>query len=237
MLLRAVTREDGPVEWATVLALLTLAVMVVRHMLAPPPALGKLYRAIAWGLVVVALLAAGEEISWGQRLFGFATGETMKALNHQQETNLHNLMPGELFNGLIVFALGIGFVLLPAIWRSKTASPPLWLPSEEVSLLMLVALLVNHYVFRSLPEQVGIVVLLALLAWETGRAALAKNRAMLMAASAGWLTAACLYHTRAILRAANHQYEIRELLIVMLAIVWAEQTFQAYRDREPNSVP
>ena len=34
-----------------------------------------------------------EEISWGQRVFGWQTPEGLKALNYQQETSLHNLVP------------------------------------------------------------------------------------------------------------------------------------------------
>lgn len=35
---------------------------------------------------------AMEEISWGQRLFGWETPAAWAALNHQGETNLHNLI-------------------------------------------------------------------------------------------------------------------------------------------------
>ena len=43
------------------------------------------------GLSLLFLLACGEEISWGQRIFGWDTPEGMKEMNIQQETNLHNL--------------------------------------------------------------------------------------------------------------------------------------------------
>ena len=33
----------------------------------------------------------GEEISWGQRVFGFETPEALKEVNEQDEFNLHNL--------------------------------------------------------------------------------------------------------------------------------------------------
>lgn len=33
----------------------------------------------------------GEEISWGQRIFGWATPEAMQEINKQDETNIHNL--------------------------------------------------------------------------------------------------------------------------------------------------
>jgi len=37
------------------------------------------------------LWIGGEEVSWGQRLFGFGTPEAMKASNLQNEFNFHNL--------------------------------------------------------------------------------------------------------------------------------------------------
>lgn len=46
-----------------------------------------------WGMVVMTLGAiyfAGEEISWGQHLFGWETPDSFVAINDQQETNLHN---------------------------------------------------------------------------------------------------------------------------------------------------
>ena len=37
------------------------------------------------------LICAGEEISWGQRIFGIATPENIKEINAQGEINIHNL--------------------------------------------------------------------------------------------------------------------------------------------------
>lgn len=48
-------------------------------------------------LSVVLFFGAGEEISWGQRILGFSTPETIKDINIQNEFNVHNL---ELFNSL-----------------------------------------------------------------------------------------------------------------------------------------
>ena len=42
-------------------------------------------------LALLFFICAGEEISWGQRLFGWETPASMKELNAQQETNIHNL--------------------------------------------------------------------------------------------------------------------------------------------------
>jgi hypothetical protein len=40
---------------------------------------------------IVFLVGCGEEISWGQRIFGFEVPETIEARNRQGEFNLHNL--------------------------------------------------------------------------------------------------------------------------------------------------
>jgi hypothetical protein len=42
------------------------------------------------GLAVLFLFGAGEEISWGQRIFKFVTPDSLSTLNRQDEFNLHN---------------------------------------------------------------------------------------------------------------------------------------------------
>lgn len=43
------------------------------------------------GLAFLFFFGAGEEISWGQRMLGFKTPETLTQVNRQEEFNLHNL--------------------------------------------------------------------------------------------------------------------------------------------------
>jgi hypothetical protein len=43
------------------------------------------------GLAFLFFFGAGEEISWGQRIFGFETPESLAQVNKQDELNLHNL--------------------------------------------------------------------------------------------------------------------------------------------------
>jgi hypothetical protein len=47
-------------------------------------------------LCFVMFFGAGEEISWGQRIFGFSTPEEINKVNVQHEFNIHNLV---VFNG------------------------------------------------------------------------------------------------------------------------------------------
>ena len=44
---------------------------------------------ILGGMAMV--FAAGEEISWGQRIFGFATPDLLMTLNEQKEFTVHNI--------------------------------------------------------------------------------------------------------------------------------------------------
>ena len=82
-------REDGPVEWLTVL------VYVVAALLAGITAI-RLWRderffSVAYLLFAGGLLLiAGEEASWGQRVFDFETPAALLDVNQKQEFNLHN---------------------------------------------------------------------------------------------------------------------------------------------------
>lgn len=68
--------------------------------------------------------AAGEEISWGQRIIGFETTEFMEEFNDQDEVNLHNLVVGgvkldEVLFGPVMSTLILSWLLfLPFLWRA-----------------------------------------------------------------------------------------------------------------------
>jgi len=47
------------------------------------------------GLALLFFFGAGEEISWGQRILGFQTPQTLSQVNRQEEFNLHNLSAWE----------------------------------------------------------------------------------------------------------------------------------------------
>lgn len=81
-------REDGPIEYATAM-LFAAAACLSFHLAVTLPE--------AWRKAVHLLFAAGflfcvgEEVSWGQRLFGFGTPDLIQEVNVQGEFNLHNL--------------------------------------------------------------------------------------------------------------------------------------------------
>jgi len=114
--------EDRLVENATAVFLFAAALALLRR------AGGFVRRGahVAAGLCLIyALLfvfASGEEISWGQRLFGWGTPEFFSEHNYQDETNLHNLMVGEhrlartLFGSVLTTVLLLYLVVLPLLY-------------------------------------------------------------------------------------------------------------------------
>ena len=84
----ALNREDNWTENLTALwfflAGLLLVVTACRERSLP---LRRVYMLAAAAF----LFAAGEEISWGQRLFGWTTPDFLMGLNMQGETNIHNI--------------------------------------------------------------------------------------------------------------------------------------------------
>lgn len=69
----------------------------------------------AWMLILVlgSVFFLGEEISWGQHIFGWGTSAQWRAINDHKETNLHNLTGfwGVIFNKLPRQLLSIGVVI------------------------------------------------------------------------------------------------------------------------------
>ena len=59
-------------------------------------------------------IAFGEEISWGQRILGIETPESLEGINDQGETNLHNLSTGKANQLFQVFWLVMGVLLIYA---------------------------------------------------------------------------------------------------------------------------
>ncbi|PNI10459.1 hypothetical protein CXX84_03090 [Arthrobacter sp. AFG7.2] len=83
--------EDSLIEWLQFLCLLGASIFL-------PLITVYLVRAKRWGMAllygVVTLgvwFLTGEEISWGQRIFGWATPDALNEVNRQGETTVHNI--------------------------------------------------------------------------------------------------------------------------------------------------
>ncbi len=143
--------ELGPLENGTVIVLLpgiVAGLLALRYRsLLPARWL------VGWILLFVlgSVYLGGEEASWGQHWFGWQTPESLRALNDQQETNLHNMSswldqkPRLLLELWVLF----GGILLP-LWRGRVGVllPPghwgywFW-PSRALLPTALLAILIN----------------------------------------------------------------------------------------------
>jgi len=139
------TREDGPLEWLQVLGFVVAGAFALLA--------GRLLqrRSDVRVAVLYLLLAAscvflaGEEISWGQRLFGLETPGGLREVNVQDEITVHNILAVRTVLKLLVLALGaFALVGAPVIRRlagrrprelARLLAPPLFLASPFAILL------------------------------------------------------------------------------------------------------
>jgi hypothetical protein len=78
-------KEDSFFEWLTALGYFVGAVLLVG-------AFKQNKNVFLLLLAIVLFFGAGEEISWGQRIFGFATPDEINKINVQHEFNIHNMI-------------------------------------------------------------------------------------------------------------------------------------------------
>ena len=117
------TVEDGFVENGSAIFLLSSSILLLSRFF-------KLFssKSTTWkiGIAAMALLfffAAGEEISWGQRIFNIESSEYFLENNAQGETNLHNMVVGGtkinklIFSQLLTVVLVIYLIITPFLYR------------------------------------------------------------------------------------------------------------------------
>jgi hypothetical protein len=136
-LFRFVTNEDSVLEWPQfvgfALASLFAFACAWRLQKAGRPLLALAYLAFGLGCFVV----AGEEIAWGQRIFGFGTPERLEEINEQDEVTIHNIDSVQHLTNVVYFLAGLyGSIVAWAVrwrWRRRSSDlvdllfPPLFL--------------------------------------------------------------------------------------------------------------
>jgi len=120
---QSIAQEDGLAEYGTALMLFCISLLSISRLIkigATKPMLWKI------GILVMALIflfGAGEEISWGQRLFNVESSDYFLENNAQKETNLHNLVVGDtkinklIFSQILTAVLVIYLLVLPILYR------------------------------------------------------------------------------------------------------------------------
>ena len=101
----ALTREDYWVENLTAVWFLLAGLLLFVTALVERGFFRNVY--ILGGMAMV--FVAGEEISWGQRIFGFATPDFLMHLNEQKEFTVHNIADGMFdiiyMNGTLILCM------------------------------------------------------------------------------------------------------------------------------------
>lgn len=116
-------QEDDVVEWLTVLGLIMGCIVCISRFIRLWKYKSPWFLFVTIGLGLMLFFAAGEEISWGQRIFGIKSSEFFLEKNAQGETNLHNLVvDGVKLNKLIfsiglIIVMGIYLIVIPFLYR------------------------------------------------------------------------------------------------------------------------
>jgi len=125
-------REDSVIEWATAVAFLVTSVLAGLLARGLWRQRRRKYAVLFACFTLACFLAAGEEISWGERLFGFAGPDSVRDANVQAELTFHNL--GGVFHFYLLGQLAVGLYgsLGPLIVHRRTHRRP----TLRASLLM-----------------------------------------------------------------------------------------------------
>lgn len=141
-LFRFLTAEDHLLEWLQfagfALAFLLAALAGWRLLRQGRTVAAAAFFVFALGC----LLIAGEEIAWGQRLFGYETPENLEEINEQRETTVHNI--GSVQDAAnVVFALaGLYGAIAPWLLRLR---PPGWTKGRDVRLFVPALFLSSYF--------------------------------------------------------------------------------------------
>ncbi len=108
--------EDGFIEWCTVLVLFSTMLVCAKRIVTLRRHRNYLFLGVTTFLMLLCLFGAGEEISWGQRIFGLETPDYLADKNAQGEIGLHNLVieinGEEVKLNKLIFGTGLALGLL-----------------------------------------------------------------------------------------------------------------------------
>ena len=154
-LMVASVSENGPHELLQFFIILAAALVALKYFISKKPHKHIIYK-MWFGLALICCVyVAGEEVSWGQHFFGWATSDNWQAVNDQQETNLHNtsswfdqkprlILMGNIIFGTLIAPLLISKNLLKLPDRLKEL-----IPTKELS-FMAYLIIVTHLVDKLL---------------------------------------------------------------------------------------
>ena len=127
--------EDGFTETVTALSLLVVMIVCIHRLVKLRRHRSRIFLCMTGFIALVGLFGAGEEISWGQRIFDWQTPAYFLEHNKQEETGLHNLVI-EINNkkisiNKVIFGTGLAlamlvylFIMTPLYRRHRSSGGP-----------------------------------------------------------------------------------------------------------------
>ncbi|PCI03072.1 MAG: hypothetical protein COB81_04510 [Flavobacteriaceae bacterium] len=115
--------EDGLAESATAVVLFAISVLTSIRLFKLWASKKGLWKFGMIVLILVFIFGAGEEISWGQRIFNVESSEYFLENNAQGETNLHNMVVNGkkvnkiVFSQILTLVLVIYLLIVPFLYR------------------------------------------------------------------------------------------------------------------------
>ena len=105
-------REDSLIEWLTVIALASSAVVCFYRVYLLYPFRPKIFIFCLAVMGFIFLFGTGEEISWGQRIFKIKSPSFFIHNNAQGEINVHNLFFKNIKINKVIFGLSLSIMIV-----------------------------------------------------------------------------------------------------------------------------
>lgn len=188
---------------------------------------------------LIAFLASMEEISWGQHLFGFESGEFFKEHNFQKETNLHNFIDANLFSSIIYFSVYSFYVFLPIFGRFiaekivKIRPYLIYFPPLHVTLIVLFASSFQAYFyddFGAWSDTITLIsgmILFAIYAFKKSDRSIFIHFAFIL------LSIIIFMFSYKVFNFFNMQYEIRETFVVLATFIYFLYLLFIFKNSNP----
>lgn len=211
-----VSREDRLIENLTALLLLLAGVFLIYTALKQVG--GKQLRKfvlIAAGVLFIA--GAGEEISWGQRIFDIETPDRLLEINDQDELNIHNI--NKKFFDRAVDRVTILFVLVMTFMHLFGKSRILYLPIPNAFIILAFAITPFYHQYNQVQLDFYHLLYLPIILWgvlgvykRDYRILFAAILTLVLTTALGWLHAT---HNELFPAHNNSANEYREYLFAL----------------------
>lgn len=119
--------EDNAVEWVTAIMLFCISILCITRLFTISKGKTITWKIGVFAFAVIFFFGAGEEISWGQRIFNIESSDFFMENNAQKETNLHNLVVNGkkinkiVFSQLLMVAMVVYLIVIPILYRRMTS--------------------------------------------------------------------------------------------------------------------